>query len=330
MGQHHLWIDPPPSYIEHFHFEGRTYLVQPPGPALLLLPAVWLYGTPSQLTLSLILGAAAIAAVWLMVPRNRLWLTLFFGAGTIYAYGVSVADSWHLALTASVPFSLWALKETLEDGHPFTTGLCAGLAALMRYDLVLGWPFYAFLHRRRFCSFEFALLPAILILAWFNYARFGNPLITDLQIYARADPMTHGAGPFALRYLPANLNTLLFMPPYLDATFPYLHPHFGGQALIWTSPAFLGALRVRERSARVLCLWLMTLGVSLPSLLVYASGFVQFGARYYVQVYPFLFALLNLHAQEDGLDHFDKLLICASIFFTMFGIWHIRHYSWGW
>jgi hypothetical protein len=307
-----------------------TYFVQPPGPALLVIPFVWLRGTVSQVYASLVIGTVGVVIAWLMAKRDRLWLTAFFGLGTIYVWAVANGDSWELALVASAPFTLLAIKETLESGNPLVAGLCAGAAALQRYDLTLAWPFYAFLMRRRFYEFALGLLPAVLILAWFNYERFGNTFTTGLSIYAAADPQAHGTRPFQLSYLPVNLNVLLFMPPYLDARWPYLHPHFGGQALVWTSPAFLAAFRVTERSARVLCLWAMTICASLPSLFVYASGYVQFGARYYIQVYPFLFALMMLHAEETGLDQLDKLLICASIFFVLFGIWHIHYYSWSW
>jgi hypothetical protein len=330
MTHGHLWVTDVPPWMEHFQFDGRTYFVQPPGPALLMIPFVWLRGTVSQSHASLLIGSIGVVIAWLMIKRDRLWLTAFFGFGTIYTWALANGDSWELASVASVPFSLLAIKETLESRNPLLVGLCAGTAALQRYDLTLAWPFYALLMRRRFYEFALGVLPAALILAWFNYERFGSLFTTDLSVYAAADPQAHGMGPFQLSYLPINLNVLLFMPPYLDARWPYLHPHFGGQALVWTSPAFLAAFRVTERSLRVFCLWAMAICASVPSLLVYASGYIQFGARYYIQVYPFLFALMVLHAEETGLDKLDKLLICVSIFFVLFGIWYIHVYSWGW
>lgn len=41
------------------------------------------------------------------------------------------------------------------------------------------------------------------------------------------------------RYFVTNLRTLLWMAPKFDGVWPFMHPTFIGQGLLWTSPAFL-------------------------------------------------------------------------------------------
>src|SRR5262249_41065261 len=121
----------------------------------------------------------------------------------------------------------------------------------------------------------------------FNLARF-SPTIVDIALWIYDDPvlMTHGE-PFALRYLPYNLYTVLFMAPRAHTVFPFIHPRPIGQAMVFTSPAFVLALRPSFRQTIVRSMLAACLLAMLPSLLVYSNGVIQFGARYYVQVYPF-------------------------------------------
>lgn len=330
MVQGHLWINDVPSSIEHFQFKGHTYLVQPPGPALLLIPLIVLHAPTNQVLLCVILGALAIAICSILID-DWPWLTILCSCGTITAYYASLGDAWAVPLVGCLPFSLLAVRELITTNkRPIVIGLFAGIASLFRYDLVLTWPIYAFFCWRKLWQYALALTPSALFLLWFNWARFGNPFTTDLSVYAQANHIT-GTGPtFGLQYLPVNLGALLFMPPNLTIVWPYLHPHFGGQALIWTTPAFLAVLRVRELSPRVYSLWLIVICALIPSLTVWAYGYVQFGFRYAIQIYPFLIGLLALHAEEEGFDQLDKILTVISIFFVQFGWWHIRQYSWNW
>jgi hypothetical protein len=344
MLQGHLWVAPPPTYIEHFTFQGRQYLVQPPGPALLLLPFVWLFGVVDQAKICCLIGALGVAAYARFLARSGFsahethWLIAFFGLGTIFAYEASLGASWGFALISSVPFTLLALTE-LSDDHWLRVGIWAGAAALFRYDLVLIWPIYALMSiipRSRSARPQLAplwvmlgTLPAAAVLIWFNWARFGSPFITDLSLYAPGDPQAHQSAPFALHFLPGNLSVLRLTPPYLDANWPYLHPHMAGQSILWTSPAFLLALYAPLRRNTV-WLWNAVLAGSLPSLLVYASGYVQFGARYYIRIYPFVLLLMGIAVREHGLDYVNKGWIVLSIALVLFGTAHSRLLGWGW
>jgi hypothetical protein len=334
----HAWIEPPPSYMERANYAGHSYIVHPPLPALMMAPLVAIFGPSlNQTWVSIAVGAFSVALVWrlcgLIASDAQLWLTLFFGIGTTFWYEATLGDSWNFAVVMSVPATLLALNELFGKARPFVVGLCAGLAALARYDLVLAWPFYLALLWVRGKSWRtlwafggFAIAAAITV--WFNEIRFGTVTDISLWLFTSHDDWLQkrmgGGPPLQLRFLPMNLYALLFMAPVLNEHFPYIHPQIQGQALLLTSPAFLLALRPNFRRAIPLLL-LLAAGFSMgPVLLWYGNGFMQFGMRFYVQVFPFLMVLMALGSQESGLDQMGKILIVISMILVAYGTWHIR------
>jgi len=84
-----------------------------------------------------------------------------------------------------------------------------------------------------------------------------------------------------------------------------------------------------KRAAPVL-IWLAAILTMGASLTVYASGFVQFGPRYYVQIFPFLLVLVALGVGAGKrVDQLTKILILASMFIVVFGVWQIRTIGFG-
>jgi hypothetical protein len=338
----HTWVDVP-SYMEHVVVGGRSYILHPPLSAILMLPAVAIWGAAAnQTAVSVVLGAISIALWWRLMGRlglrisAKIWLSAFMGVGTTLWYEATLGSSWDFALLASVPFTLAALGEVFGEARPWAVGVLAALAALARYDLVMAWPMYALMlaaRGRRLRELAW-MLPgfavAALVYVGYNEVRFGTPNDIALWIWYGQDKyrLSRPGGPFALRDLPLNLYTLLFMAPGYTDKFPWIHPEFMGQALILMSPAFVLALRpsfLKPLPALVLAAAVLSSG---PSLLVYASGFAQLGPRYYVQVYPFLLTLIALGAPRR-LDQLTKILIVISIALVVFFTWQVRWYGWG-
>jgi hypothetical protein len=338
----HTWTDAP-SYMEHVVVGGRSYILHPPLSAILALPAVAIWGeAANQTAIAVVIGAISVALCWRLMGQlglggsAKVWLTLFFGVGTTFWYEATLGSSWDFALLASVPFTLAALGEVFGEGRPWAVGVLAALAALARYDLVMAWPAYMLMLAARGRGLrELAwMLPAFagaaLVYVAYNEVRFGAPNDIALWIWYRQDNyrFARPGGPFALRDLPFNLYTLLFMAPGYSDNFPWIHPEFMGQALMLTSPAFVLALRpsfLKPIPALILAAAALSSG---PSLLVYASGFAQLGPRYYVQVYPFLLTLVALGVPRK-LDQLTKILIVLSVILVVFFTWQVRWYGWG-
>lgn len=335
----HLWVNVP-NWMEAVRYGGRSYMIHPPLTALLLLPVVAVQGLATdQIGFSVIIGALDVALGWRMLGRfrldcaSRLWLTLFFGAGTIVWFDATRGTTWSLPLIVCVAPTLCALSELFGSARPWLVGLFAGAAALARYDLIAVWPLYAAalaLRGRKLRELTWLLAGFILaavVYLGYNQARFGSPADLAPWLFYRVDPAglrDHPGlpGPFSVHNIPSNLYTLLFMSPDFDSRFPYFHPSFRGQALMFTSPAFILALRARVRRPLVPAMWLCCLLASAGVLMFYANGAVQFGPRFYIQIFPFLLCLMAL-GMPRRIDQLSLALILISILLVSGGMWDI-------
>jgi hypothetical protein len=330
----HTYIDAPEnSYIEYYQVGIHKYALQPPLPAVFLMPlaAIWGIDAP-QTAFSMILGAFDVALAWRLLGKFRLnlnarvWLTLFFGAGTVFWYQAIQGRTWDIPFVVAVLFTLAALIETFGNARPLWLGIFGGLAALSRYELVLIGPVYAALAYTRgrrigellWMAPGFAM--AGVAFAGFNEIRYGSFFDTGILAFGPNVPR------LGLQYLPGNLYTIFFIAPQMNTTFPYLHPIGMGQALTFTSPAFVLALRADCRQAPTLMIWLATILASGAALLWYANGYSQFGTRLYLQAFPFLLVLMALGTRRRA-DQLTRILIGTSIALVTFGMWHIH--MWG-
>jgi len=332
----HVWIDAP-NYIEHANYNGRAYQLHPPLPAFLLVPIVAIWGPDTnQAMVNVVIAAADVAFAWLMVSRMRLalntrvWLTIFFGAGTILWHEAVDGGSWEMSMVVAVSFTMLAMAEVFGEARPGIVGVTAGLAALARYDLAFTWPIWTLLTwlKRRDLRQVMWLAPGFalttIIYAWFNYVRYGGFFDRGVFIFVPDVPKL-----FGFNFFPVNLYTLLFMAPSLNAKFPYIHPEGGGQSLLLTSPAFLLALRPSFKKMVPAALLVAALIAMTPSLFYFTNGFIQYGTRHYVHVFPFLFALMALGLPDGKMDQLTRLLIAWSVFLIAFGVWHIGIYGYG-
>jgi hypothetical protein len=331
----HLWIDAP-YYIEHAQLGKFSYQLHPLLPAFILMPVVAVWGMDSnQTVVSIVFGALDAALAWRMLGRFRLttnartWLTVFFGAGTILWSESINGGSWEVSMVVAIAFTLLALDETFGAARPLRIGIYAGLAALARYDLAFAWPFYVVLAYWRGSKIRdlvgfipgFALTAIVYVL--FNELRYHS--LFDRGVFIFAPPGSHL---FALPNFPGNIYTLLFMAPSVNGNFPYIHPTFGGQALILTSPAFVLALRPSYRKFETAMVALAALVTMTPSLFYFTNGFSQFGTRHYLHAFPFLLVLMAIGVHRR-VDQMTRILIVASIVLIAFGVWHIRWYGYG-
>ncbi len=336
------WVDAP-GYMEHVVWHGKSYLLHPPLAALITLPAVAIWGlATNQTAVSVVVGAVSLGLVWRLLGKiglglaARVWLTLFFGVGTTFWYEATLGSSWDFVVLATIPFTLGALAEIFGEARPWVVGLLAALAALARNDMVFAWPCYAglLLVRGRSARDLLSMLPwlvtAAVIFVAFNEARFGEPYDIGMWLWYGQDKyrFQRSGGPLALSHFPFNLYTVLFMAPSYSDRFPYIHPEFLGQALLLTSPAFVLALRPSFLRPATILVALAAALCAGPGMLWYANGFAQLGARYYVEIYPFLLTLIALGAPRK-LDQLTRILIVASIVFVVFFTWHVRWYGWG-
>jgi hypothetical protein len=155
-----------PPHLEMAEYAGRAYFTNPPSPALLLIPLVWLAqteplatwlagfnnGWPLQLGylqtgLSLLLGAlnVALARVALgRVPVRRdaaNWGAVLYGFGTIAWYHATIGSVWYLAQVVHATAMWWLLVEFLGRARPALLGVALAAAFWCRLETAVAVPF---------------------------------------------------------------------------------------------------------------------------------------------------------------------------------------------
>lgn len=345
----------PEGYADTIQVGDHVYLPMGPAPAMLLMPLVGVLGVSfDEFWLS---AGLTLINVWLLnlifkrigirAESVRRWLLALCFLGTIYLAAMVLGRSWFLAHICTTLFLLLAIELTLRGGSPLAVGLLMGLSFLTRTTTIFGLPFFIWLmwhQARRTNNPRAALAQRVMFLGlglaipfafflYYNYSRFGNPLDTG---YAHALPgipvlreaMTYGL--LSPVHIPKNLYMLLLSTPapYPDINapvlqFPYILPSRWGMGIFFATPAFIYAFLANHDSQVVQGAWIGILGI-LPFLLMYYGvGYDQFGYRYAMDFYPFLFLLTGL-GLATRLDRFAKGLIIVCIAINIWGAWSVE------
>ncbi len=336
--QGHTWINWPGEYIDALGYAGRHYVIEAPMPAVLLLPAVLVWGTDAnQSILAALLGGVAVGAGWeiarrLAVPtETRVWLCGFLLLGTDLFWCAMYGDVWFIAHVAAAAFTLLALVELLGKRRAWLVAILAACAVESRFSLLLAIPVYAVWlafdgtaaeRRRRVLEFGATLVPFAGLWVWYNELRWGVPYDIGYTAWYHQDTAGEPTGsPFRLAYLPNQLYSFFVRFPDVVQRAPYLIPTYNGVALTWTSPALLLAFAARRPRPQVLALWAATALVALPSMIYYVNGYAQFGMRHALDFEPFLFVLMAL-AMRNGIGPLGRILCAWSIAAGAWGVWY--------
>ncbi|MEO8285323.1 MAG: hypothetical protein ABI670_02680 [Chloroflexota bacterium] len=349
------------GYADVVTFQGNKYLPFGPVPALVLipfLPLMYLFGTREEVWAGIVLTLfnyyllARILKQIGVIGERRKWALLLFFGGTVYYSMAVVAAAWHFAHIVGTTCILLAISEALGKKRMLVVGLLVGLAEATRFDLLFALPFFVWViwHEsnqaqnnngiRRYLSVaafgRYAALVAglaipMILLAAYNYARFGSPIETGYSMAAVASPLlvtAHEYGFYSLVHIPKNLFTLLLqgpMPfPAEDAAVlqpPYIQPSPWGMSIFLTSPAIVYAFRAKWKEPFVRACWLTILTISATLITYYWTGFVQFGYRYALDFMPFLIMIVALGLPKP-MTNLSRALILASVLVNIWGaIW---------
>jgi hypothetical protein len=155
-----------PPHLEMAEYQGRAYFSNPPTPAILLLPIVWLaehpplrdllvrwsggWGVPLgalQTFLSLLLGALSVALARIAlgrVPVSRRaanWGAALFGFGTIHWYHATIGSVWYVAQIAHATMMWLLVCEWLGRARALLLGLWFAAAFWCRMETAVAAPF---------------------------------------------------------------------------------------------------------------------------------------------------------------------------------------------
>jgi hypothetical protein len=338
---------------------GFAQIPFPPLPAIVLLPAVALFGlnTDAELVAAFI-GALNAALAWLVAyrlarrPSVALAAAIFFAFGTVAWIAAARGSTWYIAHDLAIAFSLLAVLAALA-GRPVRAGLLLGVATLARLTVAFGAPF-VFLNgngtaARRALATAAGFAPPIAFLVLYNLASTGQVLQPGYdELYRSETPPIAGlyhADWFLVdpRYIPQNLAIMLLEPPRLEAQcaiVPSLRcadpwtvtvvPDPLAMSLLLTSPAWLLAVPAlrRPRSDLVIGAALAVGAIALVDLMHFSQGWVQFGYRFSNDWAPFGLVLVTIGLDRIGLRRSALALIALSVVVNLWGVAWAEVFGW--
>ncbi|MGA8846709.1 MAG: hypothetical protein WB471_08880 [Nocardioides sp.] len=318
-----LALDQDYPWLELAVYEGKYWVSFPPVPAIPMWLLSFVFGenTPSAAVclgyLLAGLGAAyALLRRYLPAGDAATWMIFVALGGTLLSVGTAGAGAaggvWFQAQLLA--FLLTMLAFLLIDGDG-KRGWIAGLVLLalavgcrpfnvVYFPLLLGvlLGHLSYLGQARRTLVPYLVGPALVAagLAWFNFARFGNPLEFGHTYLPELEQA--GEGMFVPSRLPENVGNVLRAPSIADGMLTF--PRFSGFAVYLTNPMLLiglGALLARAVRRRADLVDLILFGTILVHALLLlthrTNGGFQYGTRYLVDLLP---ALIFVVARSGG------------------------------
>ncbi|MEQ9618251.1 MAG: hypothetical protein RIG61_03645 [Deltaproteobacteria bacterium] len=353
-----LYVTDTPFYFEELVIrDGKSYVIYPPMPAVLIMPFVAVWGTSfNQALASLVLGGVNISLVYLITRRltgNRelqFWITLLFGFGSIHWYTATVGSVWYFAQITSMFFLLLAVHSTLSGRSSLLIGLLLGASYWSRLTTVLSLPFFiimisnlSFPDKKEFSVLKKIRIRPILLLCaglgifillnfLYNYLRFGSPFDVAYALHTitpakeKVSPWFN-KGLFSLSYIRHHLYVFLLHPPVFIDSWPYVIPSKAGLSVFITTPAFIFAFFAGWRNRLTIACWSAIIPIAFLIFIKSGTGWTQFGYRYAMDFYPFLL-LLTVIDIGDKLKWYHRLLIILGILVNIWGVLFINIFGW--
>lgn len=321
----------------------------PPGPSVLLLPFVAIWGTSfSQVYFGMALGAINAVLVWyllglLNVSRTtKVLLVPFFAFGTVHFYAATTGTAWFYEHVSSVFFMLLAIIFLLRRASPLVPAVFLGFAFLSREQTILAAPFFLYwmwrqrhesiLNRQalldkqslvRMALFGAGLVPFVGFFLWYNFARFGGIFESGYDtlyqgytnsgiaysFYLQQIPDAPRFHQLDVRNIPLHLYTIFLMPPEFVPGWAVFRPSPYGMSVLLTSPALVYAALVKRKDVLKAASWMAIGLVSIPILLNFSQGWVQFGYRHLLDFAPFLLILTAFGFEDNRSPTSTKLMI---------------------
>ncbi len=327
-GQLHLRASPPDEN-DWARVGDRWYVSFPPGPALLMLPGVALWGYQfDDVSFTVAFAALNVLLLFLVLERLRrsgdsrrgrgenAALALLFAFGTV-AFSCSIrGEVWFTAEVLGVTATCLYLLAAHRAAHPLAAGAAFGFASITRAPLLFAGLYFLLevaadggplgtrwreaatwrdpARWRKLALFALGAAPLLGLAAVLNQARFGSPLDFGHAHFwnnrVNADIQRYGL--FSLHYLPKQLAAAFARLPRLEGGRLAYDPD--GMSLLVTTPLLVFLAWPRQRPRLHAILWLTVAVTALPGFLYQNTGYVQFGYRFSLDYTPYLVLLLAI------------------------------------
>lgn len=349
----------PDYYQDVVRLGEHKYLPFPIGPALLLVPFVAVWGTSfSEVYFTMVLGAINVVLFWYLLgslrvtTRTKLLMVPFFAFGTAHFYSATTGTVWFYQHVSAVFFLLLALIALFKKTPPILPAALLGIAFLNREPMILSAPFFlwwliaqrhksifskAALFDRRTILDAVQLFAGLMpfVISWFvyNIVRFDKPMTSGYEFifdgyngipysfYLKENPGAERFGLFDVRNVPLHLYTMFLMPPQFVPDWSIFRPSPYGMSIFLTSPAFVYAFLVRRRDPAKPALWLAIGLISIPLLLHWTQGWVQFGYRFMLDFAPFLLILTAWGFDDNSAPGSRRMQVFLVALSVVAGFW---------
>lgn len=249
----------------------RHFVSFPPGPAVMMMPGVAVWGLEfNDMLFTLFFSALASALLFSFLSRLReeekifvskahvIILTIAFVLGTNFLWCSVIGRVWFTAQMTALTFTIAYMHAAFDAKYPLLAGLFLAGAFACRTPVLFSVVFFAgffffpggklrkdFGKKFFIDGIKFALVPLLVgcILMWMNEVRFhsvskfGHTFIDFAQ-----NPRISEFGLFHYRYLGLNLTAMFTLFPRILTHYPYVIISAHGLALWISSPVILWAV----------------------------------------------------------------------------------------
>jgi hypothetical protein len=340
----HLYFTASPGvWDDTSYYHGHYYWPLGPLPAIILLPFVALFGPAVRqgyfLSLFNLINLLLVQKIGRKITQNRissLWLSFAYVFSTEYLNVARGPWSSYFAQVVATSFILLALYEFFHRKRWWLIGLYVALGVTTRINIIIAGVFFVLsimVERENksqkikyLLRFSLPVVVSIVLLMAYNFFRFDNVLESGYGLQLVHDKLAanRGYGLWSPVHFPANFYYCflrgpvgVFIPGTKVLTYPYLRADGWGMSMLFTSPIFLWLVKAPWKSTAVRLSALTCILMFTAFSGYYGIGFYQYGYRYALDLYPFLFLVLA-YAARGEFSFPMKLIALLSFVFNWY------------
>lgn len=304
---------------------GHYYWPLGPFPAILLMPFVYIFGdSMKQGYLLFFLNILNVFLLFRIAKKlidnftNSIIISFAVLFSTAYLGLALTPWSWYFAQTVGFTLTLLALEAYFFNRSWLVIGSYIALAFTTRVSLIFTALFFILnllysdlsdkLKIKKLALLVIPIIISIIILGFYNYARFGNPMETGYSKQLLDGPVaanrTFGLWSFA--HFPTNLYYMflkmpdpIFIPGTYIMQFPYLKADGSGISILFTSSIFIWIIFSNWKQLKIRFAAITSLIIIFALCGSFTHGSWQYGYRYAIDYYPFIFIMLIYSFNKD-------------------------------
>ena len=341
------------TWLELAVYEDDYYVSFPPVPTVFWLPFIKHFGeeTPNNLFVALytiiaFIGAYKACRASGMDEKESVFWSLFSIMATNIIDISANGGVWYQAQTLNIAFVLWAIYCAMKNRRVLSMVLLALSVGCRPFSAIFIPIFIIFYYRkdsavgsggkpvRIMLGYWKIILPVIVIGAAYmvyNYVRFDNPFEFGHNYLPGLTKV--GEKQFGFVYLKENLNNIFCRPVKINSKLALEYPMFEGFMFYIGNPIlilwYIQLIRDILKKKVTVAMAALSFGFALNLFLLCMHntfGVYQFGARYTVDLLPYVFFYLLLTGKRK--PNLAEQLLCAfGLMFNIYGAIVTRMYT---